>query len=116
MDRTILRTHSDALERRASLLAYYTKHRVSHTAAGLIRCILSIVDMVKEVQSDDNFVKLLRRSFEMSHDKSGGSYEITTYDDGTVWISGSFHISELRKYLITVPQAVQQIEMERTDG
>lgn len=105
-------TQADTLERRASILAYHSHRRVSHTqsqriTAAVIRCVLSVADLCKRIQSKPNFTRMLTQAFHHSHDRLGGSYEIQVNDDGTVWIEGSFNIDQLRNYLVTVPQPVE---------
>lgn len=115
------RTHiADTLERRSSFLAYFIKKypsRLSQTTAAVIRCILSVADLAYRTQTPKNFTKMFVKALEDSEDKPHTSIScanIAVYEDGTIWIEGSFDLEELRKRLITVPQPVQ-LE-ERLDG
>lgn len=109
---------ADTLERRASILKHYIKTRVSHTAnvaAGVIRCILSVSELAREYQSEHNFAVMIANAFRSSVELgSKTSSEVQLYNDGTIWIEGSFELAQLRKYLLTIPQPVQ-IEGEKSD-
>lgn len=108
---------ADRLEGRASILKYHAKKkRVTHTVAALIRCLLSLKDMVKIVQNERNFLKLLERTLEKAYEEGTGSWEVKPYVNGTVWIKGAFHIDKLRDGLITVPQPNMDMTMERDNG
>ena len=104
-------TLTDELQRRASMIDYHVRaKRVTHTVAAVIRTMLSIAQLCRVIQSDKNFLMLLHRVLTLSWDTDGGSWEFETYDDGTVWIKGSFRVKDLRHGLMTVPQGKDTID------
>lgn len=88
-----------------TLVDHVGQSRVTHTIRSVIRLCTTLNQLVRTVQADTSFNKLFVRAFEMAHDVKGGSFEIRHYpEDDTVFIRGSFRLSDLRERLITVPQ------------
>lgn len=103
--------NANKLHHHADILVHHIlSKRVSHTKGTVIRCVLALAKLVRIVQEDKNFSLLFKRTLEQAHEKAGGSMEVTFYEDGTVFINGSFYVDKLRDGLITIPKANMLLE------
>jgi hypothetical protein len=88
-----------------TLIDHVGNGRVTHTIRSVIRLCITLNEMVRRVQADTSYNKLFARAFEKAHDPKGGSMDVRYYpEDDTIFIRGSFRMSELRERLLTVPQ------------
>lgn len=78
--------------------------RVTHTIRSVIRLCITLNEMVRRVQADTSYNKLIKRAFDKAYDPKGGSMDVQIYEDDTIFIRGSFQLSVLRERLLTVPQ------------
>lgn len=117
-DTSVLIQHADQLKHSSDILAYYSRfsYAYSRLSQTIIRCLHSIIPLSKRTQTDAQFARWMKFAFIHAHDKRSGSYEFNICDDGTVWISGSFHIDVLRDRMLVVSSKETLIEMERDDG
>lgn len=103
----------DALMHQArsdTLVDHIGNNRVTHTIRSVIRLCITLNHMVRTVQADTSYNKLFVRAFDKAVDLKGGSYEIRHYpEDDTIFIRGSFRMSDLRERLLTVPQEADTV-------
>lgn len=93
------------MARSETLMDHVGAKRVTHTIRSVIRLCITLNEMVRTVQADNSFNKLLDRALTKAYDQAGGSMELRFYpEDDTVFIRGSFKLAELRQRLMTVPQ------------
>lgn len=88
-----------------TLVDHVGQNRVTHTVRSVIRLVITLSQMVRIVQADTSYNKLFIRALDKAIDLKGGSYDIKHYpEDDTIFIRGSFRMSDLRLRLMTVPQ------------